>query len=200
MNRTFMYLILVVMVLCISAWFSSNVFSLNETNSSKSNSNALKEAEQKIQSLQKQINNLKKENHSIKLEIPEEKAFFQNNVISRNNLSIEQLKDILGEPKSIEEYDSIKGTQYDFHYREASFTFEKSKNQTWLKSFSFTQPIIMTQHGITVGDTTQNVVKAYGNQYRIEKDAMIYGGKSNTILFIIRDDQVKRIQIRYDYE
>ncbi|MYL35146.1 hypothetical protein GLW08_03945 [Pontibacillus yanchengensis] len=200
MNRIGGYVTSVMFGLGLGVWLGVMIFYPEGFQSNTGKSDALKEAEKRIQLLQKEVNELKEGASSNNLDIPEEKAFFQESTISRNSITMEQLKSKLGEPLSIEKYNSIKGLQYDLQYEKASFTFEKSEKKTWLKSFSITSPLIITQHGITVGDSRENVLKVYGSQYRLEKDAMIYGGKSNTILFILQDDQIKRIQIRYDYE
>ncbi|WP_435953139.1 hypothetical protein [Dryocola sp. BD626] len=51
----------------------------------------------------------------------------------------------------------------------------------------------MTSRGITVGDTTQNIITAYGNPLKLDKNKMTYKFKNNELSFDIKNNEIKGI-------
>lgn len=51
----------------------------------------------------------------------------------------------------------------------------------------------MTSRGITIGDTTQNIITAYGKPLSLDKDKLTYKFKNNELSFDIKNDEIKSI-------
>lgn len=51
----------------------------------------------------------------------------------------------------------------------------------------------MTRRGITVGDTTQNIINAYGKPSKLDKDKLTYNFKNNELSFDVKNDEIKSI-------
>lgn len=51
----------------------------------------------------------------------------------------------------------------------------------------------MTSRGITIGDTTQNIITAYGKPLNLDKDKLTYKFKNDELSFDIKNDEIKSI-------
>jgi hypothetical protein len=51
----------------------------------------------------------------------------------------------------------------------------------------------MTRRGITIGDTTQNIIAAYGNPLKLDKNKVTYKFKNNELSFALKNDEIKSI-------
>ncbi|MFZ4251590.1 hypothetical protein ACEV6G_05910 [Enterobacter ludwigii] len=70
------------------------------------------------------------------------------------------------------------GTDYDA-YRITTITVNNKK--------------YMTRRGITIGDTTQNIIAAYGNPLKLDKNKVTYKFKNNELSFALKNDEIKSI-------
>lgn len=135
----------------------------------------------------------------------EEKLIINNPILlSPTSMDIGKVKKLLGEPDDIEESIEAHGSGmvWVLNYEEASFTFNKDDENERIKWYTIKSPRLMTNRGITVGSTRNEVVKAYGNSYPIyhEDENRIIIGEKTGISFDLESDIVKEISVWFVYE
>lgn len=171
----------------------------------------LKEKNHQLENINKQLEEEMKDKQDIILELEQNDSVFETelNILDegfylnaeraiRDELSIQKIIKMFGEPKSMDEYveEAHCGCQETkLTYENASFTFQGEL----LKWFTIKNPDIVTQRGISVGSTKKQVMEAYGENFLINQDGIQYGEKTG-ISFTIKEDIVSEISIWYMYE
>jgi DNA gyrase/topoisomerase IV subunit A len=153
--------------------------------------------ENEIQSLQKSLN-------TPNFNVFEEKLIVDPNMLIPTTTSIEQVKEILREPKNIEKTNAVHGSGEDItlYYDEASFTFNKYEDQETIKWYTIKTSFFKTNRGITVGSSKEDVIRAYGNSYynyHQEENGISIGEKTG-ISFMLEKNKVSEITVWLMYE
>jgi outer membrane murein-binding lipoprotein Lpp len=176
-------------------------------NEVKNKLNAIEELKKENKSVNELLNELlKKPMHIPTSEIimGKEGFFVEPEVIFPDEISIQKIKKLLGEPTEIKEYieEAHCGCkEIEVTYDHASFTFQIPEDKEAIKWMTIKAPFFTTQRGITIGSTKEQVIKAYGENYDYWKleDRITYGEKTG-IGFTFVNNRVSEIQIWYMYE
>lgn len=143
-----------------------------------------------------------------KLSIPEH-PYTENLVLTKNFIKIEDLTidsiiKILGEPNSVNEYINVHsgGTEFNIKYNNAEFIFIKNDNKTEIKSYKIYDSTFSTQRGITVGSSKEEVEDAYGIFYMkiTEPKEKWYSADKQGIWFEFEEDYVSGFGVWFYYE
>lgn len=118
----------------------------------------------------------------------------------RDDLTLEQIKNIMGEPNNLRNYieKAHCGCQEtEVIYDNASFTFQGEL----IKWMTLNDTTFVTQRGITVGSTKEQVIESYGENYLFQfQDGSINYGEKTGIRFSIDENVVSEITVWYMYE
>lgn len=121
-----------------------------------------------------------------------------------DSMSISKVKALLGEPLNIEEDIEAHGSGKVFilNYKEASFTFNKEDEKESIKWYRLKSPHFITNRGITIGSSRDEVKGKYGLDYSMyqENNNEIRIGEKTGIAFSFEQDLVKEIVVWFVYE
>lgn len=145
------------------------------------------------------------ESELININVFEENLFIASGVLAPDRVSIKKIKELLGEPKEINESVNVAHSGLkviSLIYENAIFTFEILEEKDLIKWITLKDSLFTTQRGISVGSTQEMVIKEYGNEsYNFYQDNNIisYGEKTG-ITFDINNGIVNEIHIWFMYE
>jgi hypothetical protein len=140
----------------------------------------------------------KKEERDI-FNVSNEKLLIVSNSLTKDEITIENVKKLLGKPISMESYEGVSGTYEVVSYSGVEFTFMKDSSIKWYK---IKKSQFETSRGISIGASKEEVFAAYSKNYSNfyeENGSLIYGDKTG-VTFQIEDEKVKEIHVRFDYE
>jgi hypothetical protein len=181
------------------------------TKENKSLNHTIEQLKNELSNMQHEVDNVKKENKSLIEEIPikenrliisEEGFFVKPELLFPDDLSIERVSDLLGEPVGIREYIEVAHCgckEIELTYDDASFTFQMLDDKEVIKWMTIKDSFFASQRGITIGSSKEQVIEAYGENYWTNKNGISYGEKTG-ISFNFNNDIVTEITIWYMYE
>jgi hypothetical protein len=133
-------------------------------------------------------------------DVSTEGIYINKQLFNPEEISEEVIIDLLGEPTYVSEYGGEfleKRLSYDDNFM-ITFIQHGDEQALKLKEIRFNDSNFMTKSGITVGSSRNQILKAYGENDRIDRDYITYGSEIG-IHFRMKDDYVKEIIIKYRY-
>lgn len=107
---------------------------------------------------------------------------------------ISTVTDALGEPLSYYEAASCAFDGLDKIYTYAGFTVQTYPDSDSIYMIVLKDDSVSTQEGISIGDTLEQVVAAYGSDYTEETGMIVYRKDGMKLSFIIQEDEVVSIE------
>ncbi|GGM41264.1 hypothetical protein GCM10011351_29320 [Paraliobacillus quinghaiensis] len=161
--------------------------------------------ENEINTLKDLIEEYEDVSFNVDFNIYDEGFYIEPVLMFREDLTLEQTKNIMGKPNNVRSYieEAHCGCEEtEVNYDNASFTFQDEL----IKWMTLKDETFVTQRGIKVGSTKEQVIDSYGeNFYPIEdgsnhEDNSINYGEKTGIRFSFAENVVSEITIWYMYE
>lgn len=194
----------------VTTELKGEVESLKEQKRHLSDTN--KQLENEVKKNKSTIEELEKENNLLidlleegstsfesEITIHDEGFFIDPTVVFYDSLTIEQIKKVMGEPKQVRDYieEAHCGCQEtEVTYENASFTFQGEL----LKWMTLKDSTLVTQRGITIGSSKDQVLDVYGDNFYSHENGEINYGEKTGVRFSFKDNFVSEIKIWYMYE
>lgn len=162
----------------------------------KSYKSTLKEYAKEIYLFKDIIDKYQAKGYQNDFNIHKEGFFIKPEFTSRDAISIDTIKNIMGKPKNSREYIEVAHCgckETELTYDNASFTFQGNS----LKWFTLRDSKLVTERGITIGATREEVIEAYGQDLLVYGNNEISYGEKTGIRFSFKDDILKEISIWY---
>jgi predicted small secreted protein len=115
--------------------------------------------------------------------------------IIKMDQNMAEVQVMLGEPRNVFEEAScaFDGIDRVFSYPGLQIHTYPKGSDDYVHTISLRDDGIRTMQGIYLGSTMDAVVKAYGDEYKMESDVLIYTKDQTTLSFFIEDDIVTAI-------
>ena len=106
-----------------------------------------------------------------------------------------EVQAMLGEPRNVFEEQScaFDGIDRVFSYPGLQIHTYPKGSEDYVHTISLRDDSIRTMQGVYLGSTMDAVIKAYGHEYKMESDVLIYTEGKTTLSFFIEDDIVTAI-------
>lgn len=161
----------------------------------------IQDLNQKNHRLTQQLEGLEEKNRPF--HVFEEQLLVTQKRLNPEDITINQVKALLGEPKKTEQYIGAHGgfEHVVLTYDEASFTFVKDEKPANTKRCTIKGGLFTTERGISVGSTKDEVIASYGEDFLFDQNQQkIYYGEKTGIAFQFQDDFVTEIVVWFYYE
>jgi hypothetical protein len=115
--------------------------------------------------------------------------------IIRMDQNMAEVQAMLGEPRNVfvEQSCAFDGMDRVFSYPGLQIHTYPKGSEDYVHTVSLRDDSIRTMQGIYLGSTMNAVIKAYGDEYKMESDVLIYTEGRTTLSFFIEDDIVTAI-------
>lgn len=163
----------------------------------------LKEIEEKYNKAVQELQEYKHSNS--RYNVFKDKMFVASTILSQETLSIEKVKELLGEPNKVETWEEAHGGPgqvIQLFFDEGTFIFGQSEEtgKVGIKSYTVKDDLFKTSKGISIGSKRLEVINAYKEViYEEYKDSITLGEKTG-MSFKFKDDIVSEISVWFEYE
>ncbi len=108
----------------------------------------------------------------------------------------EGLSEKLGEPLSYYEAAScaFEGLDKVYTYSNVSIKTYPQKDKDLVSNIGLMDDSVATKEGVCIGDSKEDVIKAYGDQFTMKGNMMVYGKDGMNLGFIVENDAVAFIE------